>query len=329
VLVTGAAGFVGGHLLRALTPAGPVVAWHRPGTSHPEVPGVLWAAVELLDRGAVAAALAAAAPAAIYHLAGVAHVGDSWAHAEETFASNVVGTSHLFDAVQALGLSCRVLVTGSATIYQPSTEALTEDSPLAPNTPYGTSKLAQEMVALAAWRDHGIPALVTRSFNHIGPGQSPAFAAAGFAQQLARIEAGLARPILSVGNLAAQRDISDVRDTVRAYVTLMARGRSGHSYNVCAGRTIAIRQVLDGLVARVSLPVTVATDPARMRPADTPIVLGSHAKLTADTGWTPALTLDATLDALLDYWRDNVRAGGGSRPGRRATSIWLDEHKAK
>ena len=311
VLVTGAAGFVGRHLLRALTPAGPVVGWHRPGTDYPDVPGVTWAAVELLDRSAVAAALAAAAPTAIYHLAGVAHVGDSWAHAEETFAGNVVGTSHLFDAVQALGLSCRVLVTGSATIYQPSTDALTEASAIAPNTPYGTSKLAQEMVALAAWRDYGIPALVTRSFNHIGPGQSPAFAAAGFAHQLARIEAGLAPPVLSVGNLEAQRDISDVRDTVRAYVALMASGRAGHSYNVCAGRTVAIRQVLDGLVARVSIPVTVATDPARMRPADTPIVLGSHAKLTADTGWTPVLTLDDTLDALLGYWRGEVRASAG------------------
>ena len=233
VLVTGAAGFVGQHLLRALTTASPVVGWHRPGTSHPEMPGVTWVAVELLDRAAVAAALAAAAPEAIYHLAGVAHVGDSWAHAEETFAGNVVGTSHLFDAMQTLGLACRVLVTGSAAIYQPSADALTEASPIAPNTPYGTSKLAQEMVALAAWRDHGIPALVTRSFNHIGPGQSPAFAASGFAQQLARIEAGLAPPVLAVGNLEARRDISDVRDTVRAYVALMASGRAGHSYNVC------------------------------------------------------------------------------------------------
>lgn len=311
VLVTGAAGFVGHHLLSALTPAGAVVGWHRPGTDHPDLPGVTWAAVELLDRTAVVTALAAAAPTAIYHLAGVAHVGDSWAKAEETFAGNVVATSHLFDAMQALGLACRVLVTGSATIYQPSTDALTEDSPLGPNTPYGTSKLAQEMVALAAWRDHGIPTLVTRSFNHIGAGQSPAFAAAGFAQQLARIEAGLASPVLAVGNLEAQRDISDVRDTVRAYVALMASGHVGQRYNVCAGRTIAIRQLLDGLVARVSLPVTVATDPARMRPADTPIVLGSHARLTADTGWTPVLTLDDTLDVLLDYWRGEVRAGRG------------------
>jgi GDP-4-dehydro-6-deoxy-D-mannose reductase len=312
VLVTGAAGFVGQHLLRALTAAGPVAGpvagWHRPDTGHPVVPGVTWASVELLDREAVAAALAAAPPSAIYHLAGVAHVGDSWAQAEETFAGNVVGTSNLIDALHAGGHTGRVLVTGSAAIYQPSTAALTEDSPIAPNTPYGTSKLAQEMVALAAWTDRGIPVVVTRSFNHIGPLQSPAFAASGFARQLARIEAGLAPPVLSVGNLEAQRDISDVRDTVRAYVALMASGRAGQVYNVCAGRTISIRQVLDGLVARVSLPVTVAVDPARMRPADTPVVLGSHAKLTAATAWTPAYTLDDTLDALLAYWRDETRA---------------------
>ena len=306
VLVTGAAGFVGQHLLRALVPSGPVVGWYRPGMGHPDVPGVAWAAVELLDRASIDDALVAARPAAIYHLAGVAHVGDSWANAEETFAGNVVGTSNLFDAMRASGRSCRVLVTGSATIYQPSTEALAEDSPVAPNTPYGTSKLAQEMVALSAWREHGIPTLMTRSFNHIGPLQSPAFAASGFARQLARIEAGLAPPVLSVGNLEAQRDLSDVRDTVRAYVALMATGRAGHAYNVCAGRTISIRQVLDGLVSRVSLPVTVTIDPARMRPADTPVVLGSHAKLTADTGWTPAHALDDTLDALLAYWRGEV-----------------------
>ena len=308
VLVTGAGGFVGQHLLRALTPHGPVVGWFRADLSHPPVAGVAWAPVELLDRVSVERALAQARPSAVYHLAGVAHVGDSWAHAEETFAANVLGTSNLVDAIATLGLTCRVLVTGSATIYQASAEALTEASPIAPNTPYGTSKLAQEMVALAAWTQLGIPAVVTRSFNHTGPLQSPAFAAPGFARQLARIEAGLAPPTISVGNLDAQRDIADVRDTVRAYVALMTQGRPGQCYNVCAGRTISIRQVLDGLVARVGLPVDVVTDPARMRPADTPIVLGSHAKLTADTGWRPQHPLDDTLDALLAYWREEVRA---------------------
>lgn len=311
VLVTGAAGFVGQHLVGALAARGPIVGWYRPGMTHPRVAGVTWAAVELLDATDVAAAVAAAAPAAIYHLAGVAHVGDSWAHAEETFAGNVIGTSNLFDALIAGGRRCRVLVTGSATVYEPATAALTEDSPIAPNTPYGTSKLAQEMVALAAWREHGIPVIVTRSFNHIGPLQSPAFAAAGFARQLARIEAGLAPPVISVGNLEAQRDIADVRDTVRAYTALMQAGHAGRVYNVCSGRTISIRQVLEGLRARIALPVTIELDPARMRAADTPIVLGSHARLTADTGWAPAHSLDDTLDTLLAYWRDQVRAEAG------------------
>jgi GDP-4-dehydro-6-deoxy-D-mannose reductase len=311
VLVTGAAGFVGQHVCGALREGGPVVGWYRPGMTHPQMDGVTWAAVELLDASGVATAVAAAAPAAIYHLAGVAHVGDSWANAEETFAGNVIGTSNLFDGLVAGGRPCRVLVTGSATIYAPATAALTEDSPIAPNTPYGTSKLAQEMVALAAWREHGIPAIVARSFNHIGPLQSPAFAAAGFARQLARIEAGLAPPVISVGNLEAQRDIADVRDTVRAYLALMRAGSPGQVYNVCSGRTISIRQILDGLMARVALPVAVELDPARMRPADTPIVLGSHARLTADTGWAPAHSLDDTLDTLLAYWRDQVRSEAG------------------
>ncbi len=311
VLVTGAAGFVGQHLCGALGAGRPVVGWYRPGMTHPQMTGVTWAAVELLDASAVASAVAATAPAAIYHLAGVAHVGDSWANAEETFAGNVLGTSNLFDALLAGGRPCRVLVTGSATIYAPAAAALTEDSPIAPNTPYGTSKLAQEMVALAAWREYGIPAIVARSFNHIGPRQSPAFAAAGFARQLARIEAGLAPPVISVGNLEAQRDIADVRDTVGAYLALMRAGTPGQVYNVCSGRTISIRQVLDGLMARVALPVAVELDPARMRPADTPFVLGSHARLTADTGWAPAHSLDDTLDALLAYWRDQVRAEAG------------------
>lgn len=308
-LVTGAAGFIGGHLLTALDPGAEVIAWHQPSTPIHDRPGVTWMPVELLDRDRVRAALHEARPTRIYHLAGLAHVGDSWALAESTMAANVVGTAHLFDALDQLALRPRVLVTGSAAIYTPSADPMTEETPVAPNTPYGTSKLAQEMVALACHRDHGTPVLVTRSFNQIGPGQSPAFAAASFARQLARIEAGLAPPVLSVGNLEAQRDISDVRDTVRAYVALMAGGRPGECYNVCAGRARSMQEVVDGLLRRVGRPVEVVRDPARMRPSDTPRVVGSHAKLTRDTGWMPAIGFDDTLDALLGFWRLEVRAG--------------------
>ncbi len=306
VLVTGAAGFAGRHLLGLVVDDGPVVGWHRPGTDHPEVDGVSWAAVELLDREAVAEALGDISPSAVYHLAGVPHVGDSWALAEETLAGNVVGTLNLFDGLADAGLTPRVLVTGSAAIYEPTTGAIREDARLAPNTPYGTSKLAQEMVALRAWRDRGIPALVTRSFNHIGPLQSPSFAAPGFARQLARIEAGLAPPEIKVGNLEALRDVSDVRDTVRAYRALMASGRAGLCYNVCSGSAVSMRDVLDGLRAHVRVAVTVAQDPARMRPADTPVVLGDCSRLMADTGWQPTYPLATTLSDLVEFWRSEA-----------------------
>jgi len=311
ILVTGAAGFAGQHLLRQIAADGDITGWYRPGSTPPEVPGVSWAAVELLDEDAVGRALDAARPTSVYHLAGVPHVGDSWAHAEETLAGNVVGTLNLFDALAALALTPRVLVTGSATIYRPSTAALTEHSPISPNTPYGTSKLAQEMAALDAGRRHGVPVIVTRSFNHIGPLQSPAFAAAAFARQLTRIEAGLASPPIMVGNLEALRDLSDVRDTARAYQALMASGTAGTCYNVCSGTAVSMQQVLDGLRAHVRVPVTVAQDPARMRPADTPLVLGDRSRLSADTGWSPRYPLDTTLADLVDYWRDEARRERG------------------
>ncbi len=252
VLVTGAAGFVGSHLIELLEQdATPIVAWLRPGT-EPLLRGsrVTWHPVELHDRDAVAAAIDACTPSQIYHLAGMPHVGDSWGHVHETFASNVLGTHHLFDALRRASLQPRVLITSSATVYSPAPHAIRESDPVNPNSPYGTSKLAQEMVSKRAWEDDGIPALIARAFNHVGPRQSPAFVAPSIAKQIAEIEAGRREPVMLMGNLEPQRDIMDVRDTVRAYRAMMRSARPGVPYNVCAGTPTRIQALVDLFVAQ-------------------------------------------------------------------------------
>ena len=308
VLVTGAAGFVGSHLLELLEhDDAPITAWLRPGT-EPSVVGtrVGWLAVEMLDRNAVRAAIKQSRPDAVYHLAGIPHVGDSWSHTHETFAGNVLATHYLFDALRQEGLSSRVLITSSATVYKPSTSAIRESDTVLPNSPYGTSKLAQEMVAQRAWEDAGIAGLIARSFNHVGPRQSPSFVAPSMAKQIAEIEAGRREPFLALGNLDSQRDIMDVRDTVKAYRALMQSATPGTPYNVCSGTAVAIRSLVDLFVAKARVPVAITQDPARLRPNDTPIVLGDRRRIEADTGWSPQIPLEKTVDDLLAYWRQQI-----------------------
>lgn len=305
VLVTGAAGFVGSHLLELLEqePA-QIIAWLRPGT-EPLFSGsrIIWHSVELHDRDAVAAAIAAFSPSEIYHLAGVPHVGDSWSHVHETFAGNVLGTHHLFDALRKHQLQPRVLITSTAFVYAPQQRAITEADVVRPNSPYGTSKLAQEMLAKRAWEEDGIPALIARAFNHVGPRQSPSFVASSIAKQIAEIEAGKRAPVLMMGNMDSKRDMMDVRDTVRAYRAMMTGATPGVPYNVCSGVALPIRELVELMRSKSRVPITIEMDPARLRPSDTPVVLGDHSRLTADTGWQPLIPFEKTVDDLLSYWR--------------------------
>jgi GDP-4-dehydro-6-deoxy-D-mannose reductase len=233
ILVTGAAGFVGGHLLRLLNsrhPSSTRVAWRRPAQegaadTRPELEtgkrGARWSEIDLLDSRAVSDAIADIKPTQVYHCAGVASVGDSWSNNYATLRTNVLGTEYLLTALRDHAPEARTLIPGSALVYKPSDTVIDETGALGPVSPYGLSKLAQEMVGLAAARNDGLAVLVTRSFTHVGPGQSLAFAASSFAHQIARIEEGLAEPVLSVGNLDSKRDLTDVRDTVRAYHRLI------------------------------------------------------------------------------------------------------------
>ena len=300
-LVTGATGFAGGHLVDRLTAGGRSVnALARAGGhARTERAGVRWFAVDLLDRAAVRAVLEEARPSVIYHCAGFADVHAASNAPAHALRLNVIGTHHLLESCRDARLACRVVVTGSALIYRQRGEAISEEDDIAPANAYGVSKLAQEMTA----RTSGVPVLLARPFNHAGPRQTPAFATSAFAQQIARIERGLAEPVLRVGNLEARRDLTDVRDTVRAYEALAERGVPLRPYNVCSGQAYRMRDLLDLLLSLARVRVRIDVDPARLRPSDNPLVLGSHARLTAETGWRPEIPIERTMADVLEYWR--------------------------
>jgi GDP-4-dehydro-6-deoxy-D-mannose reductase len=302
--VTGATGFAGRHLVNALLERGTAVwAWaHRGGAHAPDEgnAGVRWASVDLLDREAVKDELARTQPSVVYHCAGIAHVGQSWNVPERALKVNALGTHNLLEGVRHGGLACPVLVTGSALVYRPSPSPLTEDDPIGPADPYGVSKLAQEMLAMRATHTR---VFVARPFNHAGPGQASAYSTSSFARQIADIEAGRSPAVLRVGNLDPRRDITDVRDTVRAYLAIVEKGRPGRPYNVCSGTAHRVRDLLDHLVSLSKVPITVVVDPSRLRPSDNPVVVGDRSRITAETGWSPAVPIEQTLADLLNYWR--------------------------
>ena len=302
-LVTGATGFAGGHLVdRLLLSHDEVNAW-----AHAQVPSatdsrVRWRAVDLTDRGAIETALAESRPGVIYHCAGLPHVAESWARAGQALQVNALGTHFLLDAAARLGFDPLVVVVSSALVYRPALDAMADDHPIGPVDPYGVSKLAQEMTAARS----STRSVIARPFNHAGPRQSPAFVTSSFARQIAEIEAGRAEPILRVGNLDARRDITDVRDTVRAYEVLGATGTPGASYNVCSGTAYRVGDLLERLLGLARVQVTVQQDPARMRPSDNPVVLGDAGRLTRETGWRPEIPIEQTLADLLNWWRAHI-----------------------
>jgi GDP-4-dehydro-6-deoxy-D-mannose reductase len=309
ILVTGASGFAGRHLLKELASGeADIVAWCRPGTradaegNTPAGVRAIWREVDLLDRAGVEAAVADAAPEEIYHLAAAADQGSSFRNTLLPLSTNVRGTHHLLDTVRRVAPRARVLVTGSASVYRPRETPLDEDAPLGPTSPYGLSKLAQEQLAARAVEEDGLALIITRSFNHLGPGQATWYFAPSFARQIALAEAGRIEPVIKVGNLESRRDLTDVRDTVRAYRLLMASGRVGVPYNVCRGEAFAIADVADMLRRVARRPVELVVDPARFRPVDTPLILGDPSRLRRETGWAAEIPLSQTIaDVLAEH----------------------------
>ena len=318
-LVTGAAGFAGSHVVDHLLLFNQgVAAWTNPSSRRSAAAPahtddrVHWRAVDVLDTTAVAEALAELRPSAIYHCAGVPHVGESWSDPVRALRVNTLGTHRLLEGMRRADIVCPVLVTGSAMVYRDSAERIDESHPIGPSGPYGVSKLAQEMVAARAVH---LRVFLTRPFNHAGPRQDPSFVTSSFARQIAEIEAGVREPVLRVGNLASRRDITDVRDVARAYRLLVERGRPLRPYNVCSGKGHRIADLLETLIGMSSVRIQVQPDPARMRPSDNPTIVGDHSRLTADTGWEPEIPIEQTLRDLLEHWRSaTVSSPPSARP---------------
>jgi GDP-4-dehydro-6-deoxy-D-mannose reductase len=300
-LVTGATGFAGSHLVERLRNSHPAVAaWaHSAPVTSSSDEGVHWQTVDLRDRPSIAEALSVVRPSLIYHCAGLPHVAESWSRAAQALQVNAFGTHLLLDTVAAMNIDATVIIVSSALVYRPAAEALTEQHPLAPSDPYGVSKVAQEMAATRS----PVRCIIARPFNHAGPRQSAAFVTSSFARQIAEIEAGQAEPVLRVGNLDARRDITDVRDTVRAYEALARGGRPATPYNVCAGHAPRVGDLLEQLLSMAKVRVTVQQDPSRMRPSDNPLVLGDPARITSEIGWRAEIPIAQTLKDLLDWWR--------------------------
>jgi GDP-4-dehydro-6-deoxy-D-mannose reductase len=316
LLITGAGGFVGAHVVDFLRAEHPAVELH--GVVLP-AGGVSWRApdgmrvveADLDDPAQAAAAVEEARPDRILHLAGQSSVHQSWIDPGGTLRTNVLGIVNVLDAARRLGLRPGVLVVGSAEEYgpaPPSEMPLRETSPLRPASPYAVSKTAQAALASLYGPAGGMRVVLTRTFHHTGPGRGEAFAESSFARQIAEIEAGRRPPVILVGNLEAIRDYADVRDVVRAYWLLLEKGAKGEVYNVCTGEGQPVRALLDMLLARSPARVEVRVDPARLRPADVPAQVGDPAKLVAATGWRPRIPLDRALADLLDDWRERVRA---------------------
>jgi GDP-4-dehydro-6-deoxy-D-mannose reductase len=270
----------------------------------------LWT-LDLRDADAVRDLVAHIRPDRIYHLAGQAFVPRSFAAPWETLEVNIRGTLNLLEAVRALKLETRILVVSSAEIYGAAAVdslPLTESAPFMPSSPYSVSKIAQDMLAWQYARAHSLYTVRVRPFNHIGTGQSADFAVPNWASQIAAAELGLREPIVAVGNLAAARDFTDVRDVVRAYALALERGAAGAVYNVCSGVPQTMQHVLETLIGLSRTPITVRVDPERVRPIEIPVLYGSYARLQADTDWRPQISLAQSLTDVLNEWRARLRS---------------------
>lgn len=316
VLITGVTGFAGSHLAELCLERGDVelfgtARWRSrmDNIQHIEDDIELYDC-DLKDAVAVRHCLAEVRPDYIFHLAAQSFVPTSWKAPVETMMTNVVGEINLFEAMRELKLTdTRIQLAGSSEEYGMVYEdeiPIKETNQLRPLSPYGVSKVAQDLLGYQYHQSYGLFIVRTRGFNHTGPRRGDVFVSSNFSKQIVAIERGKKEPVIEVGNLDARRDFTDVRDMVRAYWLSLEKGEAGEVYNLGSGRDVTIRRMLDILLSMSDIDIEVRQDPARMRPSDVEILLADTTKFTTLTGWKADIPLEKTLKDLLDYWRESI-----------------------
>jgi len=312
VLITGISGFAGSHLAEYALAQPDVEVY---GTIRSRSPldniahiirSLHLAECDLRDPFSVKRAMAEIRPDRIFHLAAQSFVPTSWNAPGETLATNIQSQLNIFEAVKQEKISVRIQIAGSSEEYglvYPEETPINEDNPLRPLSPYGVSKVAQDLLAYQYHASCGLFIVRTRAFNHTGPRRGSMFVTSNFARQIVLIEKGLQEPVIYVGNLNALRDFTDVRDIVRGYWLALEKCDPGEVYVLASGRACTIRQMLDLMLTMTPVKIEVRSDPNRLRPSDVQILWGDAAKFKEKTGWDITIPFERTIEDLLNFWR--------------------------
>lgn len=305
-LITGGCGFAGLHLYDLLTSEDWVVTLldaRKP--DGVKIPNGRYREVDVRSKDALKKALEEFRPHVVYHLAGISYVPAAEQDKARALEVNLVGGLNLFEALRQSAPEARVVVISSSEVFgrvRPEDTPLNEESKVRPATFYAFTKAALESAAFHA-ASIGLKVVVLRPFNHIGPRQSEIFVSSAFARQVAEAESGKRPPMIQVGNLEAVRDFTDVDDMVHAYLLAGCRKLTHDLYNLCSGRGVKIRELLDILLDLSRIKIRVEVDPARMRPSDVPVLIGDNRRFSQETGWQPKFPLQDSLKRILEYWR--------------------------
>lgn len=309
IFITGATGFVGCHLRKLLASPEHLI-W---GSTYPDVSESVSEDrlfyMDIRKEKDVSEHLREIKPDWVFHLAAVSNVHHSWNSRKETLETNILGTFNLFESVRAFYPDARILFISSSDIYGTRSrpdDALTEKEDVAAMNPYAYTKWSGEVLSEFYTRVEGLDIVIARPFPHTGPGQSADFVCSDWACQIARIEKGLTDPEIRVGNIHVERDYTDVRDVVRAYVKLMEKGESGEVYNVCSGQSYSLERILECLLSFTSKEISVRVDSQKLRKVDIPRLLGNNSKIKEIISWEPQIPLEQSLRELLEYWRLRV-----------------------